>query len=69
MQFKLDNVCVYNFENAIRGMRNPLNSWKNSDSEFGITSMKEFEGKVKDFVQKIVDAEPDKERKEIKEDL
>ena len=49
-------------------MRNPLNSWKNSDSEFGITSMKEFEEKVKNFVQKIVDAEPDKEKKEIKEE-
>ena len=29
---KLDNFAVYNFENAIRGMRNPLNSWEKSDS-------------------------------------
>lgn len=30
----VDNVEVFNFEGAIRGMRNPLNSWEKSDSEF-----------------------------------
>lgn len=34
MQFK--NTEVYNFEGALRGMRNPLNSWEKSDSIFGI---------------------------------
>jgi hypothetical protein len=29
---KVSNVSVMNFENAIRGMRNPLNSWGKSDS-------------------------------------
>ena len=29
---KLENVNVFNFEGAIRGMRNPLNSWDKSDS-------------------------------------
>ena len=29
---KLSNIKVMNFENAIRGMRNPLNSWSKSDS-------------------------------------
>lgn len=29
---KIENVDVYGFEAAIRGMRNPLNSWKLSDS-------------------------------------
>ena len=33
---KFNNVRVCNFENALRGMRNPLNSWAKSDSEFGI---------------------------------
>ena len=33
---KFENTRVYNFENALRGMRNPLNSWAKSDSEFGI---------------------------------
>ena len=29
---KIENVDVYGFEAAIRGMRNPLNSWDKSDS-------------------------------------
>ena len=30
---KFEHTAVYNFENAIRGMRNPKNSWAKSDSE------------------------------------
>ena len=29
---KLTNTAVMNFENAFRGMRNPLSSWAKSDS-------------------------------------
>lgn len=29
---KVENISVYNIENAIRGMRNPLESWDKSDS-------------------------------------
>ena len=29
---KVENIEVFNFEGAIRGMRNPLNSWSKSDS-------------------------------------
>lgn len=29
---KIENTIVYGFEAAIRGMRNPLNSWEKSDS-------------------------------------
>jgi len=29
---KVENIDVFNFEGAIRGMRNPLNSWDKSDS-------------------------------------
>ena len=29
---KIDNTEVYGFEAAIRGMRNPMNSWEKSDS-------------------------------------
>jgi hypothetical protein len=29
---KVDNVEVWGFEHAIRGMRNPMNSWEKSDS-------------------------------------
>ena len=31
---KVENIDVWGFEHAIRGMRNPLNSWDKSDSEF-----------------------------------
>ena len=33
---KFENVKVYNFEGAFRGMRNPMNSWPLSDSYFGM---------------------------------
>ena len=33
---KFDNTEVFNFEGALRGMRNPLNSWAKSDSIFDI---------------------------------
>lgn len=29
------NIKVYNFDGALRGMRNPKNSWHLSDSKFG----------------------------------
>nr|DAT40669.1 MAG TPA: hypothetical protein [Caudoviricetes sp.] len=31
---KIENAEVVGWEHAIRGMRNPMNSWKKSDSEF-----------------------------------
>ena len=31
---KVENVDVWGFEAAIRGMRNPMNSWDKSDSDF-----------------------------------
>ena len=33
---RFDNIRVFNFEGALRGMRNPKNSWHLSDSMFGI---------------------------------
>ena len=32
---KIENVEICGWEPAIRGMRNPMNSWNKSDSEFG----------------------------------
>ncbi len=32
---KFERVSVMNWENAIRGARNPMNSWEKSDSRFG----------------------------------
>ncbi len=31
---KIENISAYGWEEAIRGMRNPMNSWDKSDSEF-----------------------------------
>ena len=31
---KVDRSCVYNLENAIRGARNPMNSWDRMDSYY-----------------------------------
>lgn len=31
---KVSNIDVYGFTHAIRGMRNPMNSWNKSDSNF-----------------------------------
>lgn len=33
---KIENIKVYGWEEAIRGMRNPYNSWEKSDSTFNI---------------------------------
>ena len=34
---KFNNTKVMNFEGAFKGLRNPLESWKKSDSRFGLT--------------------------------
>ena len=36
---KFENIKVMNFEGALRGMRNPKNSWDRSDSHFGLSSI------------------------------
>ena len=36
---KLTYLKVYNIENALRGMRNPMNSWDKSDSLSGISGL------------------------------
>ena len=53
MEFKNTYVC--NFENAFRGLRNPLESWDRSDSKFGIahTEHCDYEWDVaKDYCEK-----------------
>ena len=34
VMIKVENIEVWGFEHAVRGMRNPLNSWNKSDSYF-----------------------------------
>ena len=41
---KFENTEVMNFEGAFRGLRNPLNSWKRSDSAFGVCEIYGDEG-------------------------
>ena len=36
---KIDKIIVFKFEGALRGMRNPKNSWGRSDSSFAVTSL------------------------------
>ena len=49
---KFENTNVYNFENAIRGMRNPLESWKKSDSK--ITDKFELGENDKNLAQRLI---------------
>lgn len=35
---RIENVDVFGWESAIRGMRNPMNSWDKSDSQFHVCS-------------------------------
>ena len=60
---RFENTYVSNFEGAFRGLRNPLESWKKSDSAFGIETIencdKDFE--IADLYCKInnIDFESD----------
>ena len=45
---KFENTVVSNFEGAFRGLRNPLESWKKSDSVFGIADVNDID-KMLDF--------------------
>lgn len=49
---KFENVRVFNFEGALRGMRNPKNSWHLSDSTFGISSLEWYTDNI---IPKIID--------------
>ena len=42
---KIENVEVFGWEAAIRGMRNPLNSWDKSDSGYGCQD-EDYDGKT-----------------------
>ena len=42
----ISNTKVVGWEHAIRGMRNPMNSWDKSDSEFCILGSSDYEGSI-----------------------
>ena len=54
---KFEQTEVMNFEGALRGMRNPLNSWNKSDSSFGIFCEHEENEEVYEVAHTWVHAE------------
>lgn len=54
---KFTNTAVFNFENALRGMRNPLNSWDRSDSLFGYDDEEHMVDRCADVVDIWVEQE------------
>lgn len=49
---KFENTEVFNFEGALRGMRNPMNSWDKSDSKYWLPNenIEEYGKRVNDNV-------------------
>ena len=47
---KIESTETYGWEAAIRGMRNPLNSWDKSDSYFGPDYLEDENTYVKSFI-------------------
>ena len=47
---KIDNIMVFNFEGAFRGLRNPMNSWNKSDSYYEYNNQKDCVTKDANFV-------------------
>ena len=43
---KIENTEIVGWQAAIRGMRNPMNSWAKSDSEFCILGSSDYEGSI-----------------------
>lgn len=65
---KFEKTRVMNFEGAVRGMRNPMNSWEKSDSYFGIIANRDEEGfniLNKMFKFEIAKTYPFKSKKEL----
>lgn len=59
MSIKISNVRIYGWEAAIRGMRNPMNSWDRSDSEFEESGEGHIGSNDLALMQKLVKAGPD----------
>lgn len=49
---KVDKIDVWGFEHAIRGMRNPMNSWDKSDSIFDAVCIVYADGEKKEEVKR-----------------
>ena len=64
INLKFENTEVFNFKGALRGMRNPKNSWHLSDSAFGYTG---WDDALTDKVDKVTDSYIDRENPEWEE--
>ena len=53
---KITNLYAFNFEGAFRGMRNPMNSWGNSDSVFCPSGLWYIGEKDLTLAQKLINA-------------
>ena len=45
----IENVSVFGWDSAIRGMRNPMNSWDRSDSSYSIVTTESADGTISEF--------------------
>ena len=64
---EFEHVRILNFEGAFRGMRNPLNSWKKSDSFFGYAPI--IRGSVReDLLKQVAESWAEKEKDIPKDD-
>ena len=50
---KIENTEVLGWEHAIRGMRNPMNSWEKSDSEFSVCECEQWPHDIKKSLVKL----------------
>ena len=62
IMIRLENAEVIGWEHAVRGMRNPMNSWAKSDSAFYSDYIKYGEcpayGKTKEMMEKSIIGKP-----------
>ena len=56
---KIENINYWGFEGAIRGMRNPMNSWDKSDSSFPAGDLPAVGDKDISLMQKLAKAGDD----------
>ena len=56
---KFENTEVMGWEHAIRGMRNPMNSWEKSDSEFSVCECEQWPHHIKKSLVKLGPADLD----------
>lgn len=56
---KFENTEVVGWEHAIRGMRNPMNSWEKSDSEFSVCECEQWPHHIKKSLVKLGPADLD----------